>query len=46
VAFCAAKKRLPRQVRKDAKLLADFQAALTKAGSDLDWPAEIAKTPR
>jgi hypothetical protein len=46
VAFCAAKKRVPRQVRKDVKLLADFQAALTKGGSDLNWPAEIAKTPR
>ena len=46
VAFCLAKKRLPRQVRKDKKLLADYQAQLTKAGCDLDWPDEIAKTPR
>ncbi|HEY1188206.1 MAG TPA: FAD-dependent oxidoreductase [Gemmata sp.] len=46
VAFCTAKKRVPRQVRKDAKLLADFQAQLVKAGSDLDWPDKIAKTPR
>jgi hypothetical protein len=44
VAFCTAKKRLPRQVRKDAKLLADYQAALTKAGCDLDWPDEIARS--
>ena len=42
VAFCTAKKRVPRQVRKDAKLLADYQAQLAKAGSDLHWPAEIA----
>jgi hypothetical protein len=46
VAFCTAKKRVPRQVRKDAKLLADFQAQLTQAGSDLDWPDNIAKTVR
>jgi hypothetical protein len=46
VAFCAAKKRVPRQVRRDAKLLADFQAQLTKSGSDLHWPNEIATSPR
>lgn len=45
-AFCIAKKRLPRQVRKDAKLLADYQAQLVKAGSDLEWPKEIATTAR
>ena len=32
------------QVRKDAKSLADYQTQLTKAGCDLEWPAEIAKT--
>jgi hypothetical protein len=46
VAFCIAKKRVPRQVRKDAKLLADYQAQLAKAGSDLEWPENIAKTVR
>lgn len=46
VAFCTAKKRVPRQVRKDPKLLADYQAQLVKAGSDLHWPDEIARTPR
>ncbi len=46
VAFCEAKKRVPRQVRKNANLLADFQAQLTKAGLDLEWPDEIAKTVR
>jgi len=46
VSFCLAKKHLPRQVRKDAKLLAAFQAQLTKAGGDLDWPEDIAKTVR
>ncbi|MDY3560373.1 FAD-dependent oxidoreductase [Gemmata sp. JC673] len=46
VAFCTAKKRVPRQVRKSAELLTDFQAQLTKAGSDLAWPDNIAKTPR
>ena len=46
VAFCTAKKRVPRQVRKDAKLLADYQAQLVKAGSDLEWPENIGKTAR
>jgi hypothetical protein len=46
VAYCLAKKRAPRQVRKDAKHLADFQAQLTKTGSDLDWPEDIAKMAR
>ncbi len=46
VAFCTAKRRMPRQVRKNAKLLADYQAALAKAGSDLNWPVDIAKMPR
>jgi hypothetical protein len=46
VAFCRAKKRAPRQVRKDAKLLAEFQDRLTAAGVDLDWPDDIAKTVR
>lgn len=46
LAFCVAKKRVPRQVRRDAKLLADYQAQLTKAGCDLEWPAEIATTVR
>lgn len=46
VAFCIGKKRVPRQVRKDAKLLADYQAQLAKAGSDLEWPEDIAKTVR
>jgi hypothetical protein len=46
IAFCTSKKRVPRQVRRDAKLLADYQAQLTKAGSDLHWPDEIARSPR
>lgn len=46
IAFCLSKKRVPRQVRKDEKLLADFQGQLTHAGCDLHWPEEIAKTPR
>ncbi|MFM8274186.1 MAG: FAD-dependent oxidoreductase [Gemmata sp.] len=45
-AFCLTRKKAPRQVRKDAKLLADYQAQLVKAGSDLDWPEDIAKTVR
>jgi hypothetical protein len=46
VAFCTAKKRVPRQVRKDKKLLTDYQAQLLKSGVDLDWPDDIAKTVR
>ncbi len=46
VAFCRSKKRMPRQVRKDAQLLTDYQTQLAKAGVDLDWPAEIARTVR
>jgi hypothetical protein len=46
VAFCLAKKRIPRQVRKDEALLKDFQAGLVKAGFELDWPDDIAKTAR
>ncbi len=46
VAFCLARKRLPRQVRKDPQLLTDFQKQLTDAGLDLDWPEQIARTPR
>ena len=44
--FCKARRRVPRQVRRDPALLADFQTHLTKAGFDLDWPEEIAKTVR
>lgn len=44
--FCISKKRIPRQIRKDAGLLGDFQAKLNKAGMDLDWPEEIAKKAR
>ena len=46
VAFCLAKERLPRQVRRDDKLLKEFQAGLVKAGFELEWPEAIAKTPR
>jgi len=46
IGFCQAKKRVPRQMRKDKTLLGDFQGQLTKAGVDLDWPENIGKTPR
>jgi hypothetical protein len=45
-AFCISKRRIPRQIRRDAVLLTDFQAKLAKAGMDLDWPEEIAKKVR
>jgi hypothetical protein len=37
-AFCLAKKEPPRQVRKDAKLLAEFQKGLEADGVELHWP--------
>jgi hypothetical protein len=37
-AFCLARKQPPRQVRKDAKLLADFQKRLEGDGVELRWP--------
>jgi hypothetical protein len=46
VAFCLGRKARPKQVRRDERLLKDFQAQLTKAGFELDWPDEIAKKPR
>ena len=45
-AFCRAKGRLPRQVRRDAGLLKDFRAGLAKAGVALEWPADVAMKPR
>jgi len=38
VAFCAAKKRVPRQTRAEAELLKDFQAQLANQGVRLAWP--------
>jgi hypothetical protein len=37
-AFCLRRKEPPRQVRKEKKLLADFQAALRGEGVELEWP--------
>jgi hypothetical protein len=37
-AFCLARKEPPRQVRKDRKLLADFQGMLRGDGVELEWP--------
>ena len=42
-AFCAVKKRLPREVRKQAALLREFQNLLTQDGVPLNWPIA---TPR
>jgi hypothetical protein len=46
VAFAQARRRNPRQIRRDEALLKDFQAALTKAGFVLAWPDDVAKQPR
>ncbi len=37
-AFCLKRKEPPRQVRKQAKLLADFQKRLRDDGVELQWP--------
>jgi hypothetical protein len=37
-AFCLARKEPPRQVRKNGKLLADFQKRLQDDGVELHWP--------
>jgi hypothetical protein len=37
-AFCLARKRLPRQVRKDASMLGQFQNQLAEQGVPLAWP--------
>ena len=46
VAFALARRRNPRQVRRDDALLKDFQAQITKAGFALAWPDDVAKQPR
>jgi hypothetical protein len=37
-AFCLARKEPPRRVRKDLKLLQDFQRGLQADGIEIDWP--------
>ena len=37
-AFCVRRKEPPRQVRRNAKLLAEFQKALQADGFELSWP--------
>ena len=37
-AFCAAKRKLPREVRRQTALLKEFQNLLTQAGVPLNWP--------
>lgn len=37
-AFCVQRKEPPRQVRKDKKLLQDFQTRLRGDGFELEWP--------
>lgn len=42
-AFCAKKKKVPREVRKQSALLREFQSLLTRDGVPLSWPKA---TPR
>ena len=37
-AYCAAKKKMPREVLKQDALLKDFQARLTEQGVPISWP--------
>jgi hypothetical protein len=37
-AFCIQRKEPPRQVRKNKKLLAEFQRQLQTDGVELEWP--------
>jgi hypothetical protein len=37
-AYCVKHKQVPRAVRNDKKLLADFQANLRREGVELEWP--------
>ena len=46
IAFCRSNAKAPRQVRDDPKLLAEFQATLRDSGFKLDWPDDVARTPR
>ena len=39
-AFCVAQKKMPRSVRNQAELLADFQKLLRADGVRLEWPKE------
>jgi hypothetical protein len=40
-AFCAAKQKLPREIRNQPGLLADFQKLLLNDGVRLEWPKNI-----
>jgi len=46
IAYCLAKKEPPRAIRRNEKLLKDYQAELVKAGVELEWLAAIAKIAR
>jgi hypothetical protein len=37
-AFCVARKRVPREVRKQSELFKSFQNLLTDQGVPLAWP--------
>jgi hypothetical protein len=39
-AFCVAQKKMPREVRNQKELLADFQKLLRNDGVRLEWPKE------
>jgi hypothetical protein len=41
IAFCVAKQKLPREVRSQPDLLADFQKLLRDDGVRLEWPKYI-----
>jgi hypothetical protein len=39
--WCHKRKATPKQVRADAKMLADFQRLLTAQGIEVEWPEPI-----
>jgi hypothetical protein len=41
-AFCVAQKKVPREVRAKAELMADFQKLLRHDGVRLEWPKDLA----
>jgi hypothetical protein len=46
IAFCLRRNTVPRQVRKDQRLLTELQSMLSQSGVKLEWPPDVATQPR